>query len=76
MGEIVPGAGIRVNSVAMFVETVCRLRDEWNEGPHYFDPWFRGQAKASWRLEPNIFRYDLVHEEDEIRAEFERWAPQ
>jgi hypothetical protein len=67
---------IRVNSIAEFVQTVCRYRDGWIEGANYFDPWFRGQTNASWDLEPNIFRYDLLACEDELRAEFQRRAPQ
>jgi hypothetical protein len=67
---------MRVSSTAKFVQAVCGLRDAWIDGPNYFDPWFRGQAKASWPLEPNIFRYDLLRQEDEIRAEFARRAPQ
>lgn len=65
-----------VSSIAEFVEVVTRIRDEWIEGENYFDPWFRGQRRASWTLEPNIFRLDLLNEEDEIRAEFQRRAPQ
>ncbi len=67
---------IRVKSVAQFSKVACDIRDDWIEGPNYFDPWFRGQTKASWPLEPNIFRLDLLHAEDEIRAEFERRASQ
>jgi len=67
---------VRVRSVHAFVETVCKCRDEWIEGQDYFDPWFRGQTHLSWDLVPNIFRYDLQDEEDEIRAEFQRRGPQ
>jgi hypothetical protein len=67
---------IRVNSVAHYVQCVNNLRDEWIDGANYFDPWFRGQTRASWQLEPNIFRLDMLSVEDEIRAEFERRAPQ
>jgi hypothetical protein len=66
----------RARSVAELVRKACEIRDNWIEGPNYFDPWFRGQAKASWRLEPKIFRLDLLAVEDEIRSEFERRASQ
>jgi hypothetical protein len=67
---------IRVSSVQQFVQVVCRLRDEWIVGGNFFDPWFRGQAKAKWPLSPSIFRYDLLTEEDELRGEFQRRGPQ
>lgn len=66
----------RVGSITSFVKTVLQIRDGWIGGANYFDPWFRGQRKASWLLEPNIFRLDMVEQEDEIRAEFQRRAPQ
>ena len=68
--------GITVDSVQKFVETTCRYRDLWIGDGEYFDPWFRGQTRASKVLEPNIFRYRLLDSEDEIRAEFQRRAPQ
>ena len=67
---------IRVTSVQKFVELVCNFRDNWISGSDYFSPWFRGQRKVSWTLQPNIFRYELCAEEDEIRAEFQRRGPQ
>jgi hypothetical protein len=67
---------VRIKSMAEFVKVVCEVRDSWIEGTDYFDPWFRGQPNSSWPLEPNIFRYDLLNCEDEIRAEFQRRAPQ
>jgi hypothetical protein len=66
----------RVRSVAELVRKSCEIRDNWIEGPNYFDPWFRGHAKTSWCLEPKIFRLELLEEEDEIRSEFERRASQ
>ena len=69
-------AKIRVNSVGKFVETVCQIRDSWIVGSDYFDPWFRGQTDIRWALEPNIFRLDLLADEDELRAEFARRASQ
>lgn len=67
---------IRISSVHKFVELVCTFRDNWISGSDYFSPWFRGQRKVSWTLQPNIFRYGLFAEEDEIRAEFQRRGPQ
>jgi len=67
---------VRVKSVQKFVEVVCRCRDEWIEGAAYFDLWFRGQTHVSWALAPNILRYEMLGSEDEIRAEFQRRAPQ
>jgi hypothetical protein len=67
---------MRIKSMAKFVQTVCEYRDQWIDGSNYFDPWFRGQTNAAWELAPNIFRYDLLNDEDEIRAEFQRRAPQ
>ncbi len=64
--------GITVDSVQKFVETTCRYRDLWIGDGEYFDPWFRGQTRASKVLEPNIFRYRLLDSEDEIRAEFQK----
>jgi hypothetical protein len=66
----------QVRSVAELVRKACEIRDLWIEGPSYFDPWFRGHAKASWCLEPKIFRLDLLEVEHEIRSEFERRASQ
>lgn len=66
----------RVKSVKDYVEVVCRSRDEWIVGASYFDPWFRGQENVGWPLEPNIFRFGLLKDEDEIRGEFRRKAPQ
>jgi hypothetical protein len=74
--EMETDGSVRVKSVKDFVDAVCRGRDEWIEGSNYFDPWFRGQTNESWDLTPNIFRYELQNEEDEIRAEFQRRGPQ
>jgi hypothetical protein len=67
---------VRVKSISQFVEVVCRYRDQWIEGAVYTDPWFRGHKCSTWPLEPNIFRYGLLNEEDEIREQFERRAAQ
>ena len=67
---------VRVKCVQKFVEVVCRCRDEWIEGAAYFDLCFRGQTHVSWALAPNILRYEMLGSEDEIRAEFQRRAPQ
>jgi FRG domain len=74
MGKL--GLKLRVDSVQEFVEVVCGIRDKWIRGAEYFAPWFRGQTDATWTLEPSIFRYDLLSQEDEIRSEFHRKAPQ
>src|SRR5260370_1140879 len=74
--SIRPTSEDRIKSVQTFVEVVCHCRDEWIVGAAYFDLWFRGQTHVSWPLEPNIFRYEMLTSEDEIRAEFERRAPQ
>jgi FRG domain len=64
-------------SVSEFVDIICKLRDAWIGEGKYFDPWFRGQRKASWRLVPNIFRFHgLLNDEDQIRSEFQRRAQQ
>jgi len=52
-----------------FANIVSRLSDEW-EGP-----WFRGQDHASDPLRPRRYRYRVI-DEDEIRSEFKRRAPQ
>ena len=67
---------LQIESMAQFVETACRYRDDWISGTEYLDPWFRGQRDADWPLEPNIFRLDLLNDEDNLRAEFQRRAPQ
>jgi FRG domain len=74
--RISKSAGLRAKSVQEFVQIVCEIRDQWIEGGKYFDPWFRGQRKASRKLIPNIFRYKLFNEEDQIRSEFLRRAAQ
>lgn len=66
----------RVESVQEFVEVVCACRDEWIGGAEYFDLWFRGQTHVSRKLQPTIFRYELIDSEDAIRDEFERRGPQ
>lgn len=75
-GILPKNVDVRVKSVSQFTEVVCRYRDQWIDGAAYSDPWFRGHTCASWLLEPNIFRYELLNEEDEIREQFERRAPQ
>jgi hypothetical protein len=67
---------LHVRSMSQFIETVAHCRDEWIEGATYFEPWFRGQINADWDLEPSIFRLDLLGDEDGLRGEFERRAPQ
>jgi len=56
-------------SLSRFVNIVSRLSDKW-EGP-----WFRGQDHASDPLRPRRYRYRSI-DEDEIRSEFKRRAPQ
>ena len=56
-------------SLSQFVAITTRLSDKW-EGP-----WFRGQDHASDRLRPRRYRYYRI-DEDEIRSEFKRRAPQ
>lgn len=69
-------------SLSQFVEIMAKLRDDWGattsyaKEAAYFDPWFRGQQNASWPLRPNIYRFGLKEDEDEIRAEFKRRASQ
>jgi FRG domain len=75
-GLLSTNVDVRIKSVSQFTEIVCQYRDQWIEGAAYSDPWFRGHQCASWLLEPNIFRYELLNEEDDIREEFERRAPQ
>jgi hypothetical protein len=75
-GTLSTNVDVRIESVSQFTEVVCRYRDHWIEGAAYSDPWFRGLKCASWLLEPNIFRYELLNEEDDIREQFERRAPQ
>lgn len=41
-----------------------------------FQPWFRGQTKSSYKLQPGLFRGGLRHKENDLRAEFARCAPQ
>lgn len=59
--------------MAEYVQIACDVRRAWNTADQqYFDIWFRGHQVASWKLEPNIFRLDLLAAEDEMRAEFMR----
>ena len=61
-----------------FLEWVAKVRkafkfddtDKWN-------PWFRGQRQADWKLLPTLYRpsYDSDIKEDEIREEFIVRAP-
>jgi FRG domain len=63
----------RVESVANFVHLACDIRTRWTHAKgEYFDPWFRGQADARWRLSPGVFRYDVAGEENDLRIEFRR----
>jgi hypothetical protein len=57
------------HSFAQFTAITTALSDKW-EGP-----WFRGQDRASDRLRPRRYRYYWI-DEDEIRSEFKRRAPQ
>jgi len=63
------------NSVQEFIDIVGQLRDIWSKDG-YFDPWFRGQSGFDLPLQPNIFRYDLIDDEEGIRGEFLRRAAQ
>jgi hypothetical protein len=65
----VPIIRATATSLSHFVNIVSRYADRW-EGP-----WFRGQDHASYPLTPRRYRYRSI-DEDEIRSEFKRRAPQ
>jgi len=69
---------VRVTSMNQFVEIVTRYRDDWiEESSSYFEPWFRGQMNEGRVLEPTIFRnLQLLDDEDDLRDQFRRRAPQ
>jgi hypothetical protein len=66
----------RVKTIGHLVDVVCKYRDNWIDGSKWIDPWFRGHADTDWDLKPSIFRYRFVDDEDELREQFERRAPQ
>jgi hypothetical protein len=72
-----------VTSLAGFLESVGAIRDRWSRTGG-LDPWFRGQASATWRLEPSLYRQDfelgagtdIFEVEEDLRAEFMRRGAQ
>ncbi len=73
----------QAQSVIEFLSWAKRIRERWFDGQEIgWGPWFRGHAKANWRLCPKLYRdyggYAAVRRsktEDEIREEFIKRAP-
>lgn len=72
-----------MRSVHEFLDEVNKLRElmRYREDDPW-EPWFRGQKKADWKLRPKLYRgrqlpskKDLRKREDEIREEFIKRAP-
>lgn len=67
----------RCDSVAAYIEVVTSIRARWTRAYQtLFDPWFRGQRLAAWRLVPGLYRHDLAGDEADMRMEFRRRAVQ
>jgi hypothetical protein len=77
-----------VDSVEAFITAVSGIRKKWyeddlkNKRPdtpsnEIEEPemWFRGQARATWPLKPQLYRLKKP-DEDEIRSEFKRCGRQ
>jgi hypothetical protein len=65
------------DSVPSFVRKVCEIRTRWtNRHGEFFDPWFRGQTRASWPLRPSLYVREMAEDEADIRMEFRRRALQ
>lgn len=58
---------------------ITKIKADWSEGDD-FTPWYRGQTRAEWRLQPSLYRIglsvgDALDEEDEVREDFVKRAP-
>jgi FRG domain len=69
--------------VSQFLAHVKQVRDKWlypYDDP--YGPWFRGQTRSYWKLQPRLFRdygthptHSISEIEDEVREEFVVRAP-
>jgi hypothetical protein len=67
-----------VEDLPSFLDLVGQLRMHWDFAPNENQtPWYRGQQRKHWRLEPNLVRIGCTdrESEDEIREEFAIRAP-
>jgi hypothetical protein len=68
-------------NIGEFVRHVAEIKEAWFEGDPAFEPWFRGQARAYWKLLPGLYRdFDdsflkKFWVEDELREDFIVRAP-
>lgn len=68
---------IQIRSVQAFVREVAGVRVAWTSGSgRYFQPWFRGQTDAGWKLVPSLLRSGGLENESELRSEFQRRGSQ
>ncbi len=76
---------IEVEGLNQFITEAIRLRNEWTLPPMAFAPtvpqwrpWFRGQKRGDWWLEPFLYRFgsdfgpDVLTTEAVLRIEFKR----
>jgi hypothetical protein len=74
-------AGGRIMNVGEFLSQVADIKEAWFRDQE-FRPWYRGQSRAEWGLQPSLYRtratyIEIRNEEieDEIREEFIVRAP-
>jgi hypothetical protein len=79
-GSMVEANG-EIGNVGEFLSQVSAIKKAWLPGED-LSPWYRGQCRAEWGLQPGLFRirksYEEIREErieDEIREEFIVRAP-
>jgi hypothetical protein len=70
----------KAESLSDYLALVGEFTDAWFHDEPTWGPWFRGQADASWRLRPKLYRdpqpkRDLRTLEDEFQQEFIVRAP-
>ncbi len=71
----------RITNVGDFLSDIADIKRAWFPDEE-LSPWYRGQTRAEWGLQPSLYRtratYDEIREErieDEIREEFIVRAP-
>ncbi|WP_305152892.1 FRG domain-containing protein [uncultured Dubosiella sp.] len=57
---------IMIDSVSSLINAIKDLREKIEDDGDSFTLYFRGQEVSSWKIEPSIFRNDMVSIEDQL----------